>query len=135
MATGAESGRVVLRFCDDTVEAFVEQGSFRGRAASDHPLLANELAAFAKRLALFPLAPTEVKFSGEGWIGFYIQQIDELGHIELRVTVGTFFPESSAMITLRSDYETVAKFAHDLGRLADQTVGEIVVCGIPSGQS
>lgn len=127
-----DSGRIVLKLDDDTLEVFAERGEFRGRAAADHPLLANDLSAFARRLTQFPLPPTEVGFTGSGSIDLSIRQTNLVGHIELRVTLGRFFPEASVLIVIRLDYETVARLARELEQLLENSSGEIVVMGNPS---
>jgi len=127
-----DSGRIVLTLTDNTLEVFAEQGFFRGRAAGDHPLIANDLAAFARRLVQFPLPPTELSIQGTGSVDLTIKQINALGHIELRAKLSSYFPEASVLVTIRLDYETVAKLGRELERLAEASAGQIVIVGNPT---
>lgn len=48
------------------------------------------------------------------------------------MTLGRFFPEASVLITLRLDFETVARLARELEKLVENSSDEIVVMGNPS---
>lgn len=131
MGSPVEAGRIVLTFADDTLEVFAERGEFRGRAAGDHPLIANDLSAFARRLVQFPLSPSELTLAGSGAIELSIRQLNSLGHIELRANLRSFVPEVSVSITIRLDYETVGRLAREIERAIKNGAGKIVLVGNP----